>query len=371
MLTLNKFSSIKKFAKRQAEELCKPLLTPIILAVITLAGLSLIYEIAIVHFVSYTFRTDKDRRAFRSNKIIAETKIPAVWHFGGSAFNEAVDEDSTLESKVNGKLRFINLSSNFQTPIESLALMRKANIKRGDIVIVHASLTRLNRVFPPVGGACTPDNLLLFYKDFVAAHKEFGLSQDEVPDTCYLTLFTRQTVINTIVKNLLNGKKYIPDADRNGLGAEKRAAGKNRPLEKKPERKSFNKEKFNDKNFHKTVLQFNSKSADLYKRIIRKMNEHVKAKGTRLILLDLPQNTEWYKNYFPNSGLESSLKKYSQTLKGLAAEGIPYYNFRRLSGYTFDDFSDHIHFVQTGRDKFYPVYMSVILPFFKGLDLEG
>jgi hypothetical protein len=126
-----------------------------------------------------------------------------------------------------------------------------------------------------------------------------------------------------------------------------------------------------NKTFRKAMLQFNQEAAALLPKFIHKMNVYVRTMGAKLVLLDLPHNSAWYNYHFPNSELKSSLKKYDQVLKNLSEdEGIPYFSFRDLADFKFDDFSDHTHLIQVGRNKFYPMYMKMLLPFFQELDIE-
>ena len=370
MLILNKISTIENFFERKINFLFKPLLSPIFLAAITLLILNILSEIFIVHFISYSYKSLTDREAYISEKTLTGKKGPTVWHFGGSALIAGLDDDFILKSKVNGKLSFINLANPDQTVIESLALMRKANIKNGDLVVMHTSIKRINHVFPDARASCDPRNNILFHKDLVSAQKEFGLTQEDVPLACYLTFFSKYEVIKTIVNNILRGDKYINGADHEGIHPDEKIVKIEKAFRKNPVKETIPNRKKHNKYFRATYFKFVPKKADLFKKIVLKMNQHVNSIGAKLILLGPPENIDWYKKFFPDRKIKPALKNYHLILHDLETEGIPYKDFREDTNFSYFDFYDHTHFLPVGRDKFYPMYMDVILPFFKGLTFE-
>ena len=105
--------------------MCKPLLSPLLLAAMTLVGLNSLVEPFIVKFISYSFESEKDRAAYVANRVHSDSKSPTIWHFGGSSFRQAFDDDFNLNSRVNNKLNFINLSHIGQSFIESLAIIEE------------------------------------------------------------------------------------------------------------------------------------------------------------------------------------------------------------------------------------------------------
>ena len=177
-------------------------------------------------------------------------------------------------------------------------------------------------------------------------------------------------MLRSIIKNMLKGEDYVFKAEYKGIYPEEFDTDPSALKERRQSAIRIRKEKGIRKS-RDYYNKFDSKSAELFKKIIRVTYEHVTSRGATLIILDLPQNSEGYEMFHPNYDRESFEKNQNRAIAEIIAEKkIPYYNFRWHPDFKFDDFYDSTHLLQVGRDKFYPMYMKVVLPFFKELNLE-
>jgi hypothetical protein len=139
--------------------LLEPQLSPLIAAIVTVLLLgSFGGELFIDSFVSYAYKvkgSETDSRAYMSNMISEKNKIRAVYNVGGSGLMRALYDDVELDG-MNTDLAFHNFSYSGQTTAESLMIIKELPLKQGDVVVLHTSISRINRTEPKATRVCYP-----------------------------------------------------------------------------------------------------------------------------------------------------------------------------------------------------------------------
>jgi len=329
----------------------EPTLAPILLAVVTLAMLIPASRYLITNNLPLTVSREDDMRAYVSMRLLQKADSrPAIFNLGGSSLLRAVDEDSGLERKLGGRFDVFNLSTPSQSMVESWLLLQRIDLRPGDLVVMHVNISRLNNLLPEPHWVCSPYFYSINTDDIIAVLDELGVQSGTSP-LCHVTWLSRRAVLGKMMRNALSKKGppvyrgiYPLPQDRDPVKLEEMRADR---LAKQA-----------DPAFAESWLRFDHEAAQANAALVARMHRYVTGKKAHFVLLDLPMNHDWFRRY--HGQWFTFEKDYQETIDPLRQAGVDYRDLRTLPGFGFDDYYDQTHFVERGRDKFFPYYERLV-----------
>lgn len=351
-------SMLKRFLINQ--NVFVPNLSAIILAALTLPLIAIYGAESFIKdnrsYLAYSNQTSNDIRAHQSVSLLNQkAHKTTVFNIGGSGLLRAINDESILESKWSQSINFLNFSYGGQSMAESFMIIQKLPIKKSDIIFLHTSISRINRTKLDKGRACQPYLYSIYYRDVVSTLKELNLPAPKASILCKFTLFSKWKVIRNIIVNRYINKGMAPPLTFRGIY----------PLEVDINNAALIKRRARiitaqkDIWFAKRWLELNPEAAKKFTNIVIQISDYIKSRGATLILLDPPQSEVWFKRY--HSHMDSPyLSQYKQLFSSLEKRNITYYDLRHSPVFKYNDFYDHQHMLQVGRDKFSPMYHEMI-----------
>lgn len=340
---------IQAVHKLANSSLCKPTLAPIVVAALTLTLLVPATRLFISSNLPLTVRNASDIRAYMSMRLLEpRDERPAVFNLGGSSLLRAVDEDAGLERRFDHQLDIYNLTNPSQSMVESWMLLKKIPLRSGDLVVMHVNISRFNNLKPLSHWMCSPYFYTITPEDIASLMREVGV-EAEINPMCHLTWLSRRALLKQMIKNSFKGVPaykgvYPLPVDRNPVELQKMRTSR---LSKQ-----------NTPDFAESWLRLDVPTARANADLILRMHRYATSNGAHFVLLDPPMNHEWFTRYhgewFPFEN------EYQQITSSIRKAGLDYRDMRVLPQFGFEDYYDQAHFIEQGREKFFPIYKNLV-----------
>lgn len=350
------FLRIKNHLDHLLQYLLTPRLAPFIAAILTVLALNPLSESVTRQYADLAYKNSEDFESYMSVRLHELADKKTVWNFGGSGMMRALGDDFVLEKAFNDHFAVHNLSYVGQTAIESLALIRAATIRPGDIVVFHASISRINRTLPTDIRLCRPAIHSIYIWHIEAVMADLSIPLVKISPFCRLSLFTKWPVIKQIAINGYAQLSGAPVPHYKGIYPQWFELKKRRLKKKREDILEVQQGEW----FGERWLSLDSIAGDKFIDIVGEAYKLVNAKGARLVVIDPPQNVAWFKRNHPYMDAPF-LTGYKEIAAKISALGVRYHDLRKLKRFRYGDFYDHQHMVTSGRDKFYPIYRDIIL----------
>ena len=328
----------------------KPKLLPLLLAVLTMLSLNYSSRKIIENFSERIPLSSSDVEGYSSRYLKRTLDGKSVFAFGGSSLRQAIDDDLVMNKKL-GNVKFYNLSTSGMSIVDAYILARNIDIKKGDLILLHFSIARINKFDIKKSFACGKYPFsTIFPSDINVARKELGIVDSLIDNHCYFSLLSSFEVLSRVLSSFVTGQtkfeKYFP------------MSYERFPAKLENRREQRRKNQYNDE-FNKYQFQFDEAVANKNFEVIKKLNELLLSKGAKLLVLDLPQNVDWFQRY--HGKMDSDfIKPYKKYIHRIKDNGIAFYDFRKNEKFSYENFYDHIHMIQTGRDIFFPMLKKMI-----------
>lgn len=329
---------------------------PFLCALLSLLILNVIADIIVQNNAHLYVASTDDLRGHQSSNY--KQGIPAdkraLYFVGGSGMKWSLLNEKDMESVFDDRFTVRNFSHGFQTLIESYAYLKGVGLKQGDVVALHVSTSRVNRVLVNDKRLCKPYFYSISSGDLLDAYDDLNIEAQFVNPLCHISFLTKPKVVKGIMLNAFSETKpnYITNIPQEFESDVTKLKEKRKTIQRKQMWQSRDA-------FANRWLKINAVSLNTSVGVISNIHKVVSNAGAKLVVIDTPLNKSWFEKYF-NWG-DDEEKVYNKLKQKLKASGVNYHDLRWDSRFTYDDFYDHQHVMQSGRIKLAPIYRDLIL----------